>query len=233
MADKQKLTGMIEAARNNLSVILGSAFVGVLLAGAVGGWLYYAEYKAHKATTADLTKKIELAQRKFTEEKALGTNLDNQRRLAQAELDKVAKERESLGAELGKLRGKTKLEEAELKDLADKFARLQTAQEEVAKKYGDAATRVAAQEKDIQRLTTENRGLQADVRNLKQGLGICITHNKALSGINDELVAAYQNKGVGTALLQKEPLTQVKRVEMEKLVQEYRDKIDQHKIQTQ
>ena len=233
MADKQKWTGMIEAIRNNLTVILVSAFVGMLLAGAAGGWLYYTERKAHKATTADLTKKIELAQRKITEEKSLGSNLDSQRRQAQAELDKVAKERESLGAQLGKLQGKTKLDEAELKELTDKFAKLQSAQDELAKKYSDAATRMAVQEKEIQRLTTENRGLQADTRNLKQGLGICITHNKTLAGLADELVAAYKDKGVGTALLQKEPLTQVKRVEMEKLVSEYRDKIDQQKIQTQ
>ena len=42
----------------------------------------------------------------------------------------------------------------------------------------------------------------------------------------------YESKGVVSALLQREPLTRVGKVPLEKLVQDYKGKIDQQKVQS-
>ena len=41
---------------------------------------------------------------------------------------------------------------------------------------------------------------------------------------------AYKNKGVKDAILEKEPLTQIKKVELEQLAQKYKEEIEQQKI---
>jgi hypothetical protein len=47
------------------------------------------------------------------------------------------------------------------------------------------------------------------------------------------LLVKYKNKGVVSALAAKEPLTQVKKVELEEYVQEYSDKVDKLKFEKQ
>jgi hypothetical protein len=54
-----------------------------------------------------------------------------------------------------------------------------------------------------------------------------------LVGIANELVDKYKDKGVFGSVLAKEPLTGVKKVELEHLVQEYGDKIEEHGIEEQ
>ncbi len=54
----------------------------------------------------------------------------------------------------------------------------------------------------------------------------CREKNTKLATISQELATNYQKKGVIDVLSTNEPLTQLKKVEMEKLVQEYLDRID-------
>jgi hypothetical protein len=43
-------------------------------------------------------------------------------------------------------------------------------------------------------------------------------------------VKAYKNKGIGAAILEKEPLTQIKKVELEQLTQKYKEEIEKLRI---
>ena len=61
-------------------------------------------------------------------------------------------------------------------------------------------------------------------------LGSCETKNKKLYQYQVELINRAQNRGSLDALLEREPLTQLKRVEIENLLEEYRDKIDNEQI---
>ncbi len=77
-------------------------------------------------------------------------------------------------------------------------------------------------EKELKQLTADSQ------RKYDQ----CAEHNARLYMIADELIHKYENKGVVSSLLEKEPFTQIKKVELEKLVQDYKDKIDQQKLKT-
>jgi hypothetical protein len=79
-------------------------------------------------------------------------------------------------------------------------------------------------------LAAEKQALNADVNKLGQGLDRCAADNASLVRIADELIGKYRGKGAFSAILQKEPLTQIKKVELDRVAREYRDRIDQSNV---
>ncbi len=65
---------------------------------------------------------------------------------------------------------------------------------------------------------------------MKQDLDTCRNHNAKLCIIADEMLKKQQSRSAVGTLIQNEPLTQIGRVELEKLTQEYQDKIEQEKL---
>ena len=65
-----------------------------------------------------------------------------------------------------------------------------------------------------------------DSRDLAGRLTACRGNNIALSGITSDLLTAIERGGYGDALVRTEPFSGFKRVRVETLLQEYRDKVD-------
>ena len=65
-----------------------------------------------------------------------------------------------------------------------------------------------------------------DSRDLAGRLTACRGNNIALSGITSDLLTAIDRGGYGDALIRTEPFSGYKRVRVENLLQEYRDKVD-------
>ena len=59
---------------------------------------------------------------------------------------------------------------------------------------------------------------------------MCVANNKKLYEVGHELLQRYQDKGVMDALLQREPITQLKRVQMETLAEEVTGKLESHVV---
>jgi chromosome segregation ATPase len=72
--------------------------------------------------------------------------------------------------------------------------------------------------------------LQTQLDQTTQRAGDCEAKNVKLIGIGNELLDLYQAKGPLTGLLEREPLTQIKRVELENLAQDYQDKLLDNKV---
>jgi chromosome segregation ATPase len=72
--------------------------------------------------------------------------------------------------------------------------------------------------------------LQTQLGQTTQRAEDCEGKNVKLVGIGNELLDLYQAKGPLTGLLEREPLTQIKRVELENLVQDYQDKLFDNKV---
>jgi len=72
--------------------------------------------------------------------------------------------------------------------------------------------------------------LQTQLDQTTQRAGDCEAKNVKLVGIGNELLDLYQAKGPLTGLLEREPLTQIKRVELENLAQDYQDKLLDNKV---
>lgn len=81
--------------------------------------------------------------------------------------------------------------------------------------------------KQLRQSETEKNQLQEMINGQAELIQSCESKNTELVRVNRELLDRYRKKGVFDALLQREPLTQLKRVEIENTVQEYQDRIDQ------
>lgn len=87
---------------------------------------------------------------------------------------------------------------------------------------------MARQLQGSRRKTAElDSGLQA----LGADLQLCLRRNLEIYEASLELLDAYREKGPLDALLQREPVTQLKRVEIENRIDEYRNRLEDLKLQ--
>ena len=152
-------------------------------------------------------------------------DVDDQKAVkAQRMLRQMALERDAMQAENTKLKG-------EIEELNRKLGGLKKSSEAALSKSHDG---YATLNEKLQQTTQSLRNLESDKNQLQetvvdQGLLIesCEDKNARMVQINRELLVRYERKGFLDAILQREPLTQLKRVEIENIAQEYQDKIDQ------
>ena len=76
----------------------------------------------------------------------------------------------------------------------------------------------------------KNSTLAGQMKDTQQQLGVCTTHNQHLAELSGELLARYRDRGFFDVLLAKEPVTGLRRVELEKLEQDYRGKIRDERL---
>jgi chromosome segregation ATPase len=138
-------------------------------------------------------------------------------------------------AQLDSLRNSSKSEQAglraKLKAAADSEAGL-TSQLENARQQLAAVT---AKQAETARMLNERESLlkrvQSDLDASRAAGSSCEAKNVKLYDYSQELARRYENKGVWTAMRQKEPLTGIGGVGMENLLQEYREKAASQRIQ--
>lgn len=78
----------------------------------------------------------------------------------------------------------------------------------------------------LREVEAEKGVLHAGFEDKDKQLGVCAARNLALYEMNKDLIAQYESKGVWAALLQREPVTQLKRAQIEAMVEDYRTKND-------
>lgn len=138
----------------------------------------------------------------------------------QAQLDELKKQLAAAQQELASARAGAASRQ---QDLQRKLAASVDAERERAR--GDAA-RLAQLRRQLQESVANGETLQARLDTQKQNFKLCYANNRKLHDLNLELVELYENKGVVDALRQREPITGLKRVEVENLVQDYRYKLE-------
>ena len=78
----------------------------------------------------------------------------------------------------------------------------------------------------LQQTERERGELQQQLAGSSQQLDLCTKNNVALYDVGIEVLDRYQSKGFWSVMKQKEPFTQLKRVEIENLAEEYRQRLD-------
>lgn len=73
--------------------------------------------------------------------------------------------------------------------------------------------------------------LQAALAQRGQSLGACEEKNGKLYRLNREILAKYRDKGLIETLSQAEPITGIKAVEIDNILEEYRDKLDAQRVE--
>lgn len=105
-------------------------------------------------------------------------------------------------------------------------ARLNEAEAKIAA-LNSSQTQTAQQLKTSQLAADQ---LKREGEKKEQGIQSCESKNRKLYELNVELLDRFNKKTSLDTFLQAEPFTQLKRVETENLLQEYRDKIDAERI---
>lgn len=177
-------------------------------------------------------KKMAFIQKKMGEEKDEATASLGQK--CQSDTDKMQNEKKALSAQLTKLKEQKKELDARIetknKETEDLIAKNKKDLQEAGKKYDQAIQQNKDLERNLKKVNGEKDNLQAQLKKTTKALKSCKENNAALCIIGEELVKAYKNKGITTAILEKEPLTQIKKVELEQLTQKYKENIEQLKI---
>ena len=157
----------------------------------------------------DQAKKVQQMQRKFSQEKA---SLEGQLREANGKLETSGKQAEEATARSIVLGGKAKRLEEENRKLNEALA-------ETRKKL----------EEENASLSSEGRKLRNELNAQKISTSACEARSAQLYQYSDELLGLYVGKGTFSGALQAEPFTGIKRVEVENVYEDYREKLDQLK----
>jgi chromosome segregation ATPase len=169
----------------------------------------------------------------------------------QAMVSQLTTEKTQLQAENKDVKGKLDAANAELKKVRDQNADLE-------KRLGQSATSLAQSSAANTRSTEQNTQLRSrmdelvkqfrdTIENLRKTelernelkttlaareavLGTCVTNNDKLFATGNEILDRYEAKGCFASAREKEPFTQVKRVQLQNLVDEYRWRLEDQKL---
>ncbi|MBN1105209.1 MAG: hypothetical protein JXL84_17480 [Deltaproteobacteria bacterium] len=231
--------------KNALKVLLIIA-VGL----SVGLALGYLRLRQERAVSAEKILKLEqradLLHKRYTEQKALEASLlrtkvmlEGQKRAVQGEMDKLEEEKKVILEEKARLaemssglQARISGLEQRLKDAQDRHAGIKAEKETLDKMHRKA---LEDHKNQMAKLNAQKKGMENDFKaalsEKEQKLGRCASHNQKLSAAAEELLQRYENKGVFTSVLQREPFTQIRRVEIENLIDEYRTRIEDNRLE--
>ncbi|WP_028319100.1 hypothetical protein [Desulfobulbus elongatus] len=221
---------------------LGRTLVGLVVLGfAAGGYGLYrldTERKGLRKQVEALGIRGELLQKKYNEQKAVANamrraaqEVESRARTMAANLATMEKEKQHLEGMVAeheqKLAAMQKDCEETVASHEQRYGALQTSFEQLK----EESTRIITEKNQhISQLTHERETLDASLKQEIFQRKRCVEQNARFAVLTEELVQQYENKGIFGALGQIEPFTQLKKVELEKMCQEYRDKIDENTL---
>ncbi len=138
-------------------------------------------------------------------------------------LRQVSQERDTLQAENTRL--KSEIEELNRKHTGIK-KNSDTALAKSRESNAALSTELQRTAQNLQQTQSEKNLLQETVVGQAQQLETCESHNVKLLQANRDLLGQYENKGFFDSLMQREPITGLKGVELENIVQDYQDRLD-------
>lgn len=195
--------------------------------------------KIHQAKLKEINQRLSLVQRKYAEERALQSSLEDDKQTTRNELDALKKEKETLASRNRELVSRAESAETRAASLDKKVASLEARATSLDSKNAQLSERLTKAEADRGALDKQQQQTfytlqqrEKEVADFHKRYEQCAEHNASLYSIADDLVRQYEGKGLVKTLLAKEPFTQIKKVEIERLVQDYRDKIDQQKLRS-
>lgn len=136
----------------------------------------------------------------------------------------------ALSAELDALHKEKSLLEAQEQGTDAKLRESQSELETTRKKLTELAQQFQNAQSEVKDGEAQRKELQSTSSKRGQQLAACDEKNARLYDFGLELINVYEHPGAHQAV---EPFTQIKRVELENILQEFRDKLDaQHVVQS-
>lgn len=154
------------------------------------------------------------------------TSLQAENAKLKKELDDMRKERDALKNGQAALVHRVQSSESLLKEGA---ARNQSSAQELAQTKEKTQQLVAKFRETLQsmrEIETDRTTVKQTLATRDQELKTCIDRNMALYKLNDEVLTRLEHQGAWSRVARAEPFTQIKRVELENLVDEYKSRAD-------
>lgn len=219
---------------------LHTGLILILLAGAGAGG--YAHYRLHqerndlRSQVASGAARIDLLQEKYKEKKAVEANLMRKTMMLQGQLSKAISERNEveesmelkIAEKTAELQSANKELQQRAQDLEKKRDQLAAELDELQEQHGITAAELDRKSNELAELTGVHQTTEHQLVRTERSLDRCADHNTQLSVITQELLHNYSETGVVGSLAIAEPFTQLKQVEMERIVQEYLDRVEKH-----
>ena len=218
----------------------------LLLVVAVGGcvWLGYTAHRLSQQRdnlqqdVASQESREKLLQKKIAEEKALSGSymraksaLESELRAADSRIADVTRGKELVAAQLEEVKKQSAQGHEELIATIDKLkgniSEWKTRFEELRE---ESVNTIRERDAKNATLTGENQKLNISLSQEAQQHNRCKKNNAGLAGLARELVGKYEKKDILDSLSAQEPLTQLQKVELEKMIQEYLDKVDKQTL---
>lgn len=221
---------------------IAALIIGLIVGLGIGQIQIKKEQKVSQDKVKEANRKIAFIQKKVLEEKSEAVASVEQK--CQRDLDKLDKlqnEKKTLEAQLVKSTEQAHRLEMKVKESDEANAKAKEVFARTKKETDETAARTAKKlqetertnkdlDREVKKITGEKQTLQAELKKKAQDLGRCASNNAELCSIAEDLLNKYKHKGLGAVLMEKEPITQIKKVELEKLSQQYREEIEQQKI---
>lgn len=225
---------------------IGTIVVVFLMAATVGYLILLSHKLAEKSEALSKSlkaseSKCKLLDDKYKEEKASANRAqraalaaDGKLRQAKLDIDKLTVENAQLLSQkegsTEKMKQRLVTCETERQNFVASMEKFKASLAELEAQQRKTVETLKERETEKKALTEKIQTLTADLQRNRQQSERYHSHNAKLCGIAQTLVARVEQEKLGSSVLVKEPLVQFKRVELEKLLQEYLDKIDNEKI---
>jgi chromosome segregation ATPase len=192
---------------------------------------------------AQMMQKLQQAQQEKAE---LQTQFEQEKAALKEKVKKSDQETSSIKGNLAVASRKAKMLTTELetvrKEKSDLEARqsqseaslqkTQFALESTRKNLTGMTQQYQVAQHDIKEGDAQRKELLANLASKGKQVIACQEKNAKLHEFGLQLVKIYDKPGTYEAILRTEPFSQIKRVELENILQDYRDKLDEQRIQT-
>ncbi len=150
--------------------------------------------------------------------------LDQEKTVLEETLKKTHNETESHKRSAAGAAAKASRFEKDIEAVKNEKTELRKQLDESGKRNEELSGQSKQLEQDL-----KNRGIALEKQNEQRKL--CEANNGELYRIGRELADWYTSKGAMNAILEAEPFTRMKRVEMENLLENYRDKLEGQRLE--
>lgn len=182
---------------------------------------------AGKDPNKEATRRVQAQLRKISDEK---TMLEQDKATLSQELDALKKKSGELESSASRANKRKAVLEKEADGLRQDKAKLSEEREQLKKELAESQLALRDTRQNLQQETSQKQRLEQNLSAQGKELEVCETKNQKLYQYQVELINRAQNRGSLSALLDSEPLLGLKRVEIENVLEEYRDKVDKEYI---
>lgn len=150
------------------------------------------------------------------------------------DLEDARKERDGLKGAQQALERQLKASTATVKALQDGAAARRNAADQELARTKDNLQQLIARFRDtvqtMRQIETDRAAAKQTIAARDQSLNLCIDRNLALYRMNQEVLGRLEHQGVWGRLARAEPFTQIKRIELENLVDEYKSRAEDQRF---